>query len=414
MNKLDKNDTLYCYKEKFHLIEDACYMDGNSLGLMSINAEKKMYEAMNDWKEHGIKIWGLKEGKYFMYPQLLGGMMSKLIGAEENEVIALGSITTNIHQALMTFYKPTKARHKILVDELNFPTDRYAVESVLEQKNQEDSLVVVESRDGKTLAEEDIINALKEDVSILLLPSVLYRSAQLLDLEKITKAAHEKGIIVGFDLAHSIGVVDHDFSRIQADFAVWCTYKYLNGGPGSVGGLYINKRHFDKTAGLRGWFGNRNESQFQLNPTIDQTKDASGWLQGTPHIMALAALEGSLELYNEVGVKKLRKKSLALTSYMMDLIDSQLYELGFSIGNPRQDSRRGGHVCLEHDEAYRISQALRDNGVIPDFREPNVIRLAPVPLYTSFEDVEKVIEIIDKVTRNKLYEGYSSKRETVV
>jgi kynureninase len=389
-------------------------MDGNSLGLMSKDAEKRIMEAMEDWKNEGIKIWGVKDSKYFLYPQYLGGMMSKLINADADEVIALGSITTNIHQALMTFYKPTDKRHKILVDSLNFPTDRYAVESVLQAKGYEDSLVLIESKDGKTLDEDAIINKMDEDVAILLLPSVLYRSAQLLDMERLTQAAHEKGIIVGWDLAHSIGVVDHDFKKIQPDFGVWCTYKYLNGGPGSVGGLYINKKHFNKDAGLRGWFANRNESQFQLNDKIDLSRDASGWLQGTPHIMALAGLEGSLDIYLEVGVKALREKSLKLTDYLMGLIDDQLIDYGYKITNPREDKYRGGHVCLEHEDAYQISQALRDHGLIPDFREPNVIRLAPVPLYTSFSDVDAVIEILVKVTKGEIYKAYSLKRDTVV
>ena len=414
MNVLDQKDPIASYRERFYLLEDHYYMDGNSLGLMSKDAEKRMLEVMNHWKEEGIKIWGIKDSKYFLYPQYLGSMMAQLIHADSDEVIALGSITSNIHQALMTFYKPTAKRHKILVDNLNFPTDRYAVESVLQAKGHEDSLVVIESEDGKTLDENAIIGHMDEDVAMILLPSVLYRSSQLLDMEKITRAAHDKGIIVGWDLAHSIGVVDHDFKAIQPDFAVWCTYKYLNGGPGSVGGLYINKRHFNRDAGLRGWFGNKNETQFQLKDQVDLSRDASGFLQGTPHIMALAGLEGSLDIYLEVGVKALRQKSLKLTAYLMDLIDNRLSDYGYKITNPRQDQHRGGHVCLEHEDAYRISQALRDHGVIPDFREPNVIRLAPVPLYTSFSDVDAVIEILEKVTKDQIYKTYSHKRDTVV
>lgn len=411
---MNKKDDLYDYKSRFFIQDNTYYMDGNSLGLMSIDAKNKMLEVMTDWEKEGIKIWGVKDEKYFLYPQKIGRMMASLIQADPEEVIALGSITSNIHQALLTFYHPTAERHKILVDDLNFPTDRYAVQSVLDIKGHSNSLKSIASRDGKTLCEGDIIDSLTEDVAIVLLPAVLYRSAQLLDMEKITSVAQDRGIIVGWDLAHSIGVVDHDFSSIQADFAVWCTYKYLNGGPGSVAGLYINKKHFKKAAGLRGWFGNCNKTQFLLNNTIEQSPDASGFLQGTPHILSLAALEGSLEMYMEVGVKKLREKSLDLTDYLMHCIDERLADKGFTIGNPRPANQRGGHVSLEHDEAYRISVAMRDLGVIPDFREPNVIRLAPVPLYTHFEDLDQVVNIINKIMDDQMYLKYSIERASVV
>jgi kynureninase len=411
---MDQTDTLSHYKSRFYLEKDTFYMDGNSLGLMSKDAEESMFKVMTDWKIEGIKIWGAKEGKYFMYPQQLGAKMSDLIHAKPEEVIALGSITTNIHQILTTLYQPTETRYKILVDELNFPTDIYAVKSVLRLKGYEHALDVIKSEDGKTLSEETIIAHMNDDVAVILLPAVLYRSAQLLDMKRLTMEAHKRGILIGWDLAHSIGAVNHDFNSFEPDFAVWCTYKYLNGGPGSVGGLYINRRHFDKSAGLQGWFGNKNDSQFQLRNSIDQTADASGWLQGTPHIMSLAALEGSLDMYLEAGIDNLRKKSLKLTDYLMAQINERLLTYGFTIGNPLESDRRGGHVCLEHDDAYRISSALRDYGVIPDFREPNVIRLAPVPLYVSFEDVYHVVEIIVAIVKNNKHESYSNIRETVV
>lgn len=414
--QMDKQDTLYEYRERFFLHDGEIYMDGNSLGLGSIDAENALNEAFEDYKKDSIKIWNIKKGLYFNYSKAIAAKMTSLINADEHEVVVMGSITSNIHQALATLYKPTKDRYKIIVDELNFPTDIYAVKSMIELQGLtvEDSLIVIKSKDGKTIDEEDVINSMQSDVSLILLPSVLYRSAQLLDMKKITEKAHEQGILVGWDLAHSIGAVPHDFNDIQPDFAVWCTYKYLNGGPGAVGGMYLNKRHFSKAAGLKGWFGNKSNTQFKLSHVFDQDINANGLLLGTPHIFSMAPLYGALDIFNEVGIDNIRKKSLQLTDYMMYLIEQRLLDYGFSIGNPREDYRRGGHVCLEHEEAYRISQAMRDYGVIPDYREPDVIRLAPVALYISYEDVFKVIETIERIFKEQLFLKYSIERLEVI
>lgn len=414
--KLDMMDSLRYFKDQFYTHEQELYMDGNSLGLCSKPAESGLLEAFKVWKRDGIRIWGTDSGKYFNFSRRLSEKLSPLIGASPEEIVVMGSITSNIHQAIATFYKPTKSRYKIVMDVLNFPTDLYAVKSLIELlgRNIEETLVLVESRDGRTLQTKDILKAFDDDVALVLLPSVLYRSSQLLEMESITAAAHEKGILIGWDLAHSIGVVPHDFNSINPDFAVWCSYKYLSGGPGATAGLYINKRHFNKSAGLKGWFGNRDDIQFQLNPNFEQDVDANGFLIGTPHILSMAPLDAVLDMFTQAGIHAIREKSLNLTAYLMYLIDSRLSNYDYTIGNPREDSHRGGHVSLEHPEAYRISLALRDNGVIPDYREPNVIRLAPVPLYVSFEDVYHLVEILEKITSQKVYEHYSHERVTVL
>lgn len=414
--KMDKEDKLREFKDRFYVNPGEIYMDGNSLGLSSKDAEYSLIKAFNTWKTEGIKIWGTEDGYYFNFSRILAEKVKSLINADADEIAILGSITTNLHQALTTFYRPSSKRYKIIVDELNFPTDIYAVKSIIELKgyNVEDTLVVVKSRDGRTILEEDVIDAMKEDVALILLPAVLYRSAQLFDMELITSKAHNKGIIVGWDLAHSIGVIPHDFKRIEPDFAVWCSYKYLNGGPGATAGLYINRRHFDKSVGLKGWFGNKNESQFRMRHEFDQDKDANAYLQGTHNIFSMAPLEGVLDLFNLAGIDNIREKSLYITAYLMWLIDEELKDMGYSIGNPREDNKRGGHVALEHDEAYRISLALRDNGVIPDYREPNVIRLAPIALYVSYEDVYRLVEILKDIVTNREYEKYSLERVTVL
>lgn len=414
--QLDKSDKLCHVRERFYLNEGEIYMDGNSLGLSSKDAQEALMDMFNVWRKEAIKIWGVDEGFYFNFSKNIAKKLKDLINADEDEIIVMGSITTNIHQGLATFYKPTKERYKIIVDELNFPTDIYAVKSIIDLKGYrvEDALIEIRSRDGRTISEEDIIAKMDNNVALILLPSVLYRSAQLLDMELVTREAHKRGIIIGWDLAHSIGAVDHDFKKIDPDFAVWCSYKYLNAGPGATAGMYINKRHFGKSAGFKGWFGNKDESQFLMSHDFEQDKDANGWLLGTHNMFSMAPLYGTLNIFNEIGIKNIRAKSLHITAYLMYLADSRLYEYGYSIGNPREDNRRGGHVSLEHNEAYRISLALRDNNVIPDYREPNVVRLAPVALYVSYEEVYHLVEILEKIVKNKEYEKYSLERVTVL
>ncbi len=413
---LDKQDKLGHLRQRFYVNEDEIYMDGNSLGLSSKNAEDSLNKMFQTWRKEAIRIWGVDEGRYFHYSKKLARKIKNLINADEEEIIFMGSITTNIHQALSTFYKPSNKRYKIIVDELNFPSDIYATKSIIELKGYKvgDALVKIKSRDGRTIKEEDIIAEMKEDVALILLPSVLYRSSQLLDMENITREAHDRGIIIGWDLAHSIGSVPHDFKSIDPDFAVWCTYKYLNGGPGATAGMYINKIHFGKSAGLKGWFGNKDESQFLMSHEFDQDRDANGWLLGTHSLFSMAPIDGSLDIFNEAGIENIREKSLHITAYLMYLIDNKLSEYGYSVGNPREDSRRGGHVALEHDEAYRISLALRGNNVIPDYREPNVIRLAPIALYNTYEEVYKLAGILEKIVTQKEYGKYSLERATVL
>lgn len=411
----DDADQLKGFRERFYLKENEYYMDGNSCGLCSTDAELALKRVFEEWKEFGIDCWTKPEQPLFLYQDYLGKLLAPIIKAEDNEVTIHASTTINIHTAIGTFYHPTEACYKILVDDLNFPTDRYAVDSQIKLKGlkPEDCVKVVKSRDGKTINEEDMIAAMTEDVAMVFLPAVLYRSGQLVDMEKITKAAHEKGIIIGWDLCHSVGAIPHEFCKLQPDFAVFCTYKYLNGGPGSPAGLYINKKHFNKEPGLAGWHGNRKETQFDLKHTFEPAANAGGWQTGTQHVLSMAPLEGSLKMYAEAGVEPLREKSIKLTQFMMDLIQEKLDKFGFVIGNPMDPEKRGGHVALEHDDAIKITQALKANGVTPDFRFPNVIRLAPVPLYVSFEDVYDVIEIIEKIMNEKEYENYTNKRGIV-
>lgn len=414
---LDQQDVLGKYRSRFFPLRDnKVYMDGNSLGLASIDAEKALLKVMDVWKKEGILIWNVDNGHYFNYGKNLGNRVGKLINAGENEVMITANTTLNIHQAIATFWRPTKERYKILVDDLNFPTDRYAIDSqvLLKGMKVEEVVKVVNSNNGVFIDEDAIIAAMTEDVAVILLPSVLYRSSQLLDMERLTKEAHKRGIYIGFDLCHSIGAVAHNFEAIQPDFAIWCNYKYLSAGPGATAGIYVNKKHFDKQVGLSGWFGNKDETQFQLKHQFDQALDITAYQTGTPNMFSMAPLEGVLNIYEEAGMENVRAKSLNLTAYMMYLIDTRLKDYNYSYSNGTEDAKRGGHVALVHEEAYRICLALKKHNVIPDFREPNVIRLAPIALYNSYEEVYHLIETLELIGKNKEWNDFSNERAIVI
>ncbi|OIK13152.1 kynureninase [Bacillus sp. MUM 116] len=413
--KLDNADELRRFREEFYLRPGSIYMDGNSLGLISKRAERTLLETLEDWKEHGIDGWTQGNHPWFDLSERLAELLAPLVGASTEEVIVTGSTTVNLHQLVATFYQPQGNRTKIVADELNFPTDIYALKSQLRIHgyDPEEHLIRVKSRDGRVIEEEDIIEAMTDEVALVVLPTVQYRSGQILDMKRLAEEAHKRGILIGFDGCHSVGAIPHSFSEWDIDFAYWCNYKYLNGGPGSVGGLYVNRKHFGADPGLAGWFGSRKDKQFDLEHTFTPAETAGAYQIGTPHVLSMAPLLGSLEIFKEAGIENIRKKSLEINQYFMELIEVELAGLGFEIGNLREDARRGGHVCLEHPEAARICKSLKENGVIPDFRAPNVIRLAPIALYTSYEDVWNVVQILKKIMVEKQYEKFANEREIV-
>ena len=412
--KLDAADGLARFRDEFHL-GGRIYLDGNSLGLMSTQAERMLSEALASWRELGIDGWTEGDSSWFYMAERVGEMTAPLVGAAPNEVVAASGTTVNVHQLVATFYRPERKRTKILATELDFPSDIQALDSQLRLRgfDPEEHLVRVGSRDGRTIDEEDLIAAMTGDVALAFLPTVLYRSGQLLDVEWLTAAAHELGISIGFDAAHSVGVVPHSFAEWGVDFAVWCGYKYLNGGPGAAAGLYVNRRHFGRRPGLAGWFASRKDRQFDMEHDLTPAESAGAYQIGTPNILSLAPLPGSLDMFAEAGIGGVREKSLGLTRYLMDLADERLSGMGFGIGTPQEDHRRGGHVALEHAEAARICVALKENGVVPDFRPPDVIRLAPVPLYISYHDVWRAVEVLRRIVAEGQHEKYPNQRGVV-
>ncbi len=412
---LDQKDPLSHFKNEFYTKEDTIYLDGNSLGLLSKRAEKNVLTLLNTWKDYSIEGWMNGPKPWFFLSEELSANMAPLIGAKEKEVMVTGSTTVNLHQLVGTFFNPTKSKNKILADELTFPSDIYAIKSQLKLKglSPKKHLIQVKSRDGYTLDEEDIIDAMDNDIQLIILSSVLYRSGQLLDMKKLINAAHQRGILIGFDLAHSIGVIPHNFNELKPDFAFWCNYKYVNSGPGSVGGLYVNERHFGKEPGLSGWFSSIKEKQFDMDHELSHEHHAGAFQIGTPHILSLAPIVGSLELFHEAGITNIHNKSKALTSYFMDLIDHELASYKFTIINPREDSKRGGHVCLNHEEAASICKALKSHNIIPDYREPNLIRLAPIAFYNTFEDLWKTVQILKEIMDKEEYRQFKNKRDVI-
>ena len=412
---MDKQDTMSEYKNEFYLPENQLYMDGNSLGLMSKRSEATLEKLISSWRNHGIDGWTEGDEPWFMYPEKLSERIANVVGANGNEVMVTGSITVNIHQMLSTLFHPTAERSVIVVDELNFPSDIYAVESHLRMRGLDPAVTMrkVKSEDGYTLTLDAIEEMLTEDVAILMLPSVLYRSGQLLDLGRIAEMAHAKGIIVGFDLAHSVGAVPHQLHRDNVDFAVWCHYKYMNNGPGGTGGLYIHERHHERLPGLAGWFGSDKTKQFDMSHDFSKANGAGAYQIGTPNLFSTAPLSGSVELFEEAGMEAIRTKSLALTKYLRDLVQAEVGSFGFVDVTPTADTARGGHIALAHPEAARICKALKEANVVPDFRAPDIIRLAPISFYSSFEDVWEMVQRLKIIMVDETYKTFTNERNVV-
>jgi len=407
----DLQDDLAPFRNRFFLPPDTIYLDGNSLGLLSADAEQAVLAVLAQWKALAVEGWTEADPAWFTLAERLAAQVADLLWAEPEEVILANSTTVNQHQLLATLFDPTTECHAILADELNFASDIYALQSHLRLRglDPETSLLLARSRDGVTLDEDDLIAAMTPAVQIALFPAVLYRSGQLLDMERLTKAAHERDILIGFDCSHSIGAVPHRLTDWGVDFAFWCTYKYLNAGPGATGGLYLNARHHGRAPGLAGWFGHKKETQFRLALNFEPGEGAGALQIGTPNILSMAPLLGSLAIAREAGMDRMRAKALELTDYLMQLVDSQLSAFGVVVVTPREAERRGGHVALRHPDARTLAVALRAQGIVPDFRPPDILRLAPVPLYVSFADCHRAIERLHALFETGVYKRFQGK-----
>ncbi|HLP61755.1 MAG TPA: kynureninase [Candidatus Deferrimicrobium sp.] len=418
--QMDAQDPLARFRDRFYLLADTIYMDGNSLGLMSKDSEETICRVMHEWKTQAIGGWLEGKPAWFYLAETLGAQAAQLVGAQENEVVCSGTTTVNLHSLLSTFYHPQGKRTKILADELNFPSDIYALKGQIKLKglSVEDNLILVpgQKENGQLLDENDIIAAMTDEIAVALFPSVLYRSGQLLDMALLTRKAHEKGIIIGFDCCHSVGGVPHYFDQWNVDFAFWCSYKYMNGGPGSPAFLYMNKKHFPKEPLLAGWFGCVKEKQFDMSLDFEYTRGAGGWQISSPSSLSAAAVQGALKIVLEAGIEPIRAKSIRMTEYLIYLIDHVLppEKYNLTIATPRDPERRSGHVAVQgNGNIWRIHQALKAGGIIPDFRPPNIIRFAPIALYNTYHEIWQTVNRLKEIIDHKEYESFPSERSAI-
>jgi kynureninase len=399
--RLDSANELARFRDRFYIPPGTVYMDGNSLGLLSKDAEKSLLRVLDEWKNLGIGGWMNAKNPWFWFAEKIGARAAGLFGAEKDEVIFTGTTTVNIHTLTGSFFRPEGKRTKILADELNFPSDLYALKGQLKLKDLDpDKNLILASPDVKGFLDENkLISLMDEETALVFLPSVIYRNGQLLDIEKLTQAAHERNIPIGFDCSHSAGVIPHEFNRWGVDFALWCSYKYLNGGPGAAAFIYVNRKHLSLQPSLPGWFGNNKEKQFDMLTQFIPAETAGKWQISSPGILGSAPMEGAIEITIEAGIERIRKTSLRLTDFLAGSLKSKLISKykEFNIVTPSEHSRRGGHIALSHPRAAGIYERLLSKSIITDFRPPDIIRIAPVPLYNTFAEVDRVVEALSGI-----------------
>ena len=367
------------------LLPKGIYLDGNSLGPASLAAHAALERRFRQWQHRAVEGWE----EWFGLAERLAPALGRLVGAHPDEVVPTGGITVNLHALLAGFYRPHGERNAIVALAREFPSDLYALRSWTERMGGELRLV---GGQDELVDETEVEAALDETVALAWLPVVGYRSGQRFDVARLTRAAHAVGALAGWDAAHSVGALPHTFHDDGVDVAVWCSYKYLNAGPGAPGGLFVHRRHHGRTPGLPGWWGHAKDGQFALRPDFTAAEGAGGWQIGTPSILALAGLEGALALFEEVGIEEVRARSLQLTERLRIGLERDVPEL--TIVTPRAADRRGGHVAVRHPEAARLSQALRARDVVPDHRPPDLLRLAPVAFYSLDDEIDQVVELL--------------------
>lgn len=402
----DASDPLAHFKQNFHFPQkngrDVIYFCGNSLGLQPKNAEAAIQTELATWREEAIGGYFGGKNPWLYYQEYMRTPLAKLVGAKENEITVMNSLTVNLHLLMLSFYRPTKDRYKIMMEAGAFPSDQYAVETLARHFNLDPSEVIVEiaPRDGeKILHTEDIIAAIEKESSRLaltLFSGMNYYTGQLFNIPAITAAAHKAGAVAGFDLAHVAGNVPVRLHEWDVDFAAWCSYKYLNSGPGAAGGVFVHERLCGdtRTPRLGGWWGNDEKTRFKMEKGFIPKTNASGWNISTAQVFNMVTLKASLELFDQAGIDALRRKSMALTAYLEYLLQ-HLPGLAFEIITPADKNARGAQLSLYFKERGKeIHDKMIENGIIVDYREPGVIRVAPAPMYCSFEDVYRFYEIL--------------------
>jgi len=405
-SELDAKDALRSYRNEFHIPlkkngEDHVYMCGNSLGLQPKRTKEYLNQELEDWATFGVEGHFHAKNPWMTYHEFLTESYAKIVGAKNTEVVSMNTLTVNLHLMMVSFYRPTQKRFKIIIEGDAFPSDIYAVESQIKHHgfNIENSLIKLTPRDGESSIRtediEEIIEKEGDSIVLIMLGGVNYYTGQVFDFKNITKISQKKGIKVGFDLAHAAGNIKLELHKWGVDFAVWCSYKYLNSGPGSVAAAFVHKRHHNSDLiRFAGWWGHNKEDRFKMPDNFNPIQSAEGWQLSNPPILSLAAIRASLSIFDEVGMDKLVAKSKALTNYLLYLLNT-INTGRIEIITPEE---RGCQLSIRVKNGNKkLFDIITEKGVIADWREPDVIRIAPVPLYNSFEDVFKFYSIIKEV-----------------
>jgi kynureninase len=379
---------------------DCVYLCGHSLGLQPKTAAAYIEQELKDWSQFGVEGHSRAKNPWIPYHRLLTEQTAELVGAEPLEVVVMNSLTVNLHLMMVSFYRPTRERHKIVVERGAFPSDQYAVQSQIRFHGFDPatSLIELTPRPNEAcLRDEDIESAIEragDKIALILLGAVNYSTGQVFDMARVTRLGHARGCVVGFDLAHAAGNLPLKLHEWGPDFAVWCSYKYLNGGPGCAGGCFVHERHaraWDLPR-FAGWWGHDEESRFEMGPDFRAMSGADGWQLSNPSIVSLAVLRASMDVFHEAGMERLRAKSVSLTSYLEFLLNrlplNQNVSQEFSIITPAERDRRGAQLSIRMSQNGRkLCERLAQEGIQGDWREPDIFRVAPVPLYNSYHDV---------------------------
>ena len=405
--RLDTTDPLKSFREKFFVPRgddgtEAIYFTGNSLGLQPKTAPEYVMQELKDWEILAVEGHLHAKHPWLPYHEFLTEQMSRVVGALPIETVVMNSLTVNLHLMMVSFYRPSKKRRKIVIEKGAFPSDQYAVESQLRFHGldpQGDLIELTPRESESTLRTEDIVETLQrngDEIALVLLGGVNYYTGQAFDMKAITEAGHKARAIVGFDLAHAAGNLELHLHDWNVDFAVWCSYKYLNAGPGAVAGAFVNERHaeaFDLPR-FTGWWGHDKATRFLMGPEFHPMRGAEGWQISNPPILQMAALRASLEIFDEAGMSALREKSVKLTGYLEFLLN-QIDDDRISIITPSDPGQRGCQLSIRvKDSDKNLFNELTSRGVFADWREPDVIRVAPAPMYNSFSDVYRFVEIL--------------------
>ena len=403
--EMDAGDPLAHFRDRFHIPKmsgekECTYLCGHSLGLQPKTAQAYVQQELRDWAELGVEGHFRGENPWFTYHRLLSQPTADLVGAKVSEVVVMNSLTVNLHLMMTSFYRPNPDRHKIVIEGGAFPSDQYAVKSQIRFHGYDPALSLVElrARKGESCLRDEDIQALIEregqSIALILLGGVNYVTGQAFDVNSITEAAHKQGCMVGFDLAHAAGNIPLHLHDWGPDFAVWCSYKYLNGGPGCVGGCFVHERHASSwdLPRFAGWWGHDEKTRFHMGPDFRPMEGAEGWQLSNPPVLALAPLRASLDIFSEAGIDRLRAKSVSLTGYLEFLLHERQSEK-FSIITPSEEERRGAQLSIRiNRQGRRVCDKMVAEGVIGDWREPDIFRVAPVPLYNTYHDVLRFVE----------------------